>query len=77
MRTRTLSCPTCGTMQVFRPLDDEERAALRAEHGDRYYVDWYWRCTAQGCLSYYRHLRMSDGGLLPERFRAEEAAGPE
>jgi hypothetical protein len=75
MRTFRLDCPTCGTMQDFRPVNDEEKAAIREERGDpRHYVDWYWRCTAKGCLSYYRHLKKSDGGLLPEKFREEEAA---
>lgn len=75
MRTFRLACPTCGGMQVFRPLNAEEKAAVRAEKGDpRHYVDWYWRCTVKGCLTYYRHLNMSDRGTLPERFREEETA---
>ncbi|MFE5815579.1 hypothetical protein [Streptomyces sp. NPDC056479] len=76
MRTFRLSCPTCGTMQDFRPLNGAEKAAVRADKGVRY-VDWYWRCTAKGCLTYYRHLNMSDRGLLPEKFREEEAAAQE
>ncbi|MFD4410054.1 hypothetical protein [Streptomyces sp. NPDC058475] len=74
MRTRTLDCPTCGTMQVFRLLTDEEKAAIRSEKGDRHQVDNLWRCTAKGCLSYYRHLNKSDSDRLPEKFRDEEAA---
>jgi hypothetical protein len=61
-------------MQEFRPLNDEEKAAVRAERGDRHQVDNLWRCTAKGCVSYYRHLNKSDRGLLPERFRKEAAA---
>ncbi|MEU0072368.1 hypothetical protein ABZ027_22890 [Streptomyces sp. NPDC006332] len=74
MGTRTLDCPTCGTMQEFRGLTDEEKAAIRAEKGDRHPVDNLWRCTATGCLTYYRHLNKYDRGLLPEKFREEAAA---
>jgi hypothetical protein len=78
MATRTLHCPTCGGMEVFRPLNAEERAAVREERKDpRYYVDDLWRCTAKGCLTYYPHLRKRDRGLLPEKFREEEAAAAE
>jgi len=78
MRTFRLSCPTCRTMQDFRPLNDEEKAAVRKDKGDdRYRVDNLWRCTAKGCLTYYRHLNKYDRGLLPERFREEKAAEPE
>ncbi|WP_458243781.1 hypothetical protein [Streptomyces sp. MAI_2237] len=74
MRTRTLACPTCGDMQPFRLLDEKEKAAIRAEKGDDHQVDNLWRCTAKGCLTYYRHLNKYDRGLLPESFREEEAA---
>lgn len=74
MGTRKLACPTCGTMEEFRLLTDEERAAVREAKGERHRVDNLWRCTAKGCLSYYRHLNKHDGGLLPERFREEKAA---
>ncbi|WP_406329987.1 hypothetical protein [Streptomyces sp. NBC_00203] len=74
MRTRSLDCPTCGTMQDFRLLTDKEKAAIRSKKGDRHQVDNLWRCTAKGCLSYYRHLNKGDRGVLPEEFREEKAA---
>jgi hypothetical protein len=73
VRTRTLACPTCGGMQEFRLLDAAERAAVRAERGDRHQVDNLWRCTATGCLTYYRHLNRRDRGRLPDTFRGEAA----
>jgi len=75
MGTRTLDCPTCRTMQEFRLLTDEEKAAIRADKGDRHHVDNLWRCTAKGCLTYYRHLNKGDRGRLPDRFGEEAAAG--
>ena len=77
MRTFRLSCPTCGTMQDFRLVNDEEKAAIRADKGDRYQVDNLWRCMAKGCLTYYRHLNKYDRGSLPARFGEEEAAAKE
>ncbi|WSQ09247.1 hypothetical protein OG604_16520 [Streptomyces sp. NBC_01231] len=74
MGTRTLDCPTCRSMQEFRLLNDEEKAAIRAEKGDGHHVDNLWRCTAKGCLTYYRHLKKSDRGRLPDRFGEEAAA---
>ena len=68
------ACRTCGTMQDFRKLNEEERAAVRAEKKDpRHYVDNLWRCTAQGCLWYQPYLHTNGGGLLPERFKEEAA----
>lgn len=74
MRTRTLDCPTCRTMQVFRFLDDAEKAAVREKEGPRFFVGNLWRCTAKGCLTYYAQFHKAGYGLLPERFREEEAA---
>ncbi|MFJ3665176.1 hypothetical protein ACIPSE_01850 [Streptomyces sp. NPDC090106] len=78
-RTRSLDCPTCQGMQLFRLLNREEKAAVRAERGERLPVDNLWRCTAEGCLTYYPHLRKTRGLLLPERFRltAGETGGTE
>ncbi|GAA4998230.1 MULTISPECIES: hypothetical protein [Streptomyces] len=73
--TKSKSCPTCGTMQDFRRLDDAEKEAVRKDKGIQY-VDDYWRCTAPGCRTYQRYDKKSDRGLLPEEFR-EEAAAPE
>lgn len=75
--TRTLDCPNCRGMQEFRLLNGEEKAAIRAQKGDRHPVDNLWRCTAKGCLTYYRHLNKGDRDLLPERFREEEGAATE
>ncbi|MFI6852900.1 hypothetical protein [Streptomyces sp. NPDC050416] len=68
------ACRTCGTMQDFRKLNEEERAAVREEKKDpRHYVDNLWRCTVKGCLWYQPYLHTDGGGLLPERFREEAA----
>lgn len=74
---RSRACPTCGTMQEFRKLDDKERAAVRAAKGDRHFVNDLWRCTAVGCLTYFRAGNLGDRDLLPETFRKEEAATEE
>lgn len=66
-------CPTCRSRQDFRKLDDAEKAAVR-EEDKRHYVHDLWRCTAVGCLTYFRYGNMSDRGLLPEKFRTEPAA---
>ncbi|MGP2437361.1 hypothetical protein [Streptomyces sp. JW3] len=68
------ACPTCGTMQDFRQLTGEEKAAVREEKGDRYYVGDLWRCGAAGCRWYQPFFRTSGGGLLPERFGQPAAA---
>ncbi|MFI6008774.1 hypothetical protein ACIBAG_08065 [Streptomyces sp. NPDC051243] len=76
MGTRVLDCPKCGTMQVFRELNKEERAAVRAEmKNPRYYVDNLWRCTAKGCRTYFPQFHKAGYGLLPEEFGDEAAAG--
>ncbi|GHG93249.1 hypothetical protein [Streptomyces lanatus] len=75
--TRSRACPTCGTMQEFRKLDDDEKAAVRAKRGESHYVDDLWRCTAAGCLTYFRAGRLSDRDRLPESFVKEEAAAGE
>ena len=77
MTTISRMCPTCRSRQDFRRLDDAEKAAVREEKGDRHYVHDLWRCTADRCLTYYPHLRKRDRGLLPEKFREEEAAAAE
>ncbi|MEU5316473.1 hypothetical protein AB0G67_07070 [Streptomyces sp. NPDC021056] len=74
MGTRKLACPTCGTMEDFRLLTEAEKTAVREDKGAGYRVDNLWRCTAEGCLSYYRHLNKNDGGRLPDKFREEKAA---
>lgn len=66
-------CPTCRSRQDFQKLDDEEKAAVLKE-GDRHYMHDLWRCTAAGCLTYFRYGNMSDRGLLPEKFRKEPAS---
>ena len=71
--TKSRACPTCGGMQDFRPLNAAEKAAVRAEKGERHYVHDYWRCTVAGCLWYQRYDKRSDGGFLPETFREEPA----
>lgn len=68
MKKKSKACPTCGGMQDFRPLNDEERAAVREQKKINYVHD-YWRCTAAGCLSFQRYDKKSDNGLLPEKFR--------
>ncbi|MET9392253.1 hypothetical protein ABZY20_17955 [Streptomyces sp. NPDC006624] len=76
MATRVLDCPNCGTMQVFRVLNRDEREAVRAERKDpRSYVDNLWRCTAPGCRTYYPQFHKGGHALLPERFGEEPAAG--
>ncbi|KUO22027.1 hypothetical protein [Streptomyces dysideae] len=67
-------CLTCRSRQKFQKLNSDEKAAVRAEKGDRYYVDNLWRCTAVGCRWYQPYLHRGGGGLLPEEFRIEEAA---
>ncbi|MFH0518163.1 hypothetical protein ACHBTE_13395 [Streptomyces sp. M41] len=74
MATRTLDCPTCGTMQAFRLLDPAEKAAVREKEGPGFYVGNLWRCTAKGCLTYYPQFHKAGHGRLPERFAEEEAA---
>ncbi|MCD9872326.1 hypothetical protein [Streptomyces guryensis] len=71
---RDRECPTCGSMQEFRRLHDDEKAAVRERKGARYFVDDLWRCTAVGCLTYFPAGRRHEHGLLPEKFRKEEAA---
>ncbi|GAA3823979.1 hypothetical protein GCM10022403_066800 [Streptomyces coacervatus] len=66
-------CPTCpgsGT-QVFRPLNTEERKAVKPEH--RQLTD-LWRCTAVDCRWYQRWSKQSDGGQLPEDLKNPGAA---
>ncbi|MGV9454813.1 hypothetical protein [Streptomyces sp. NPDC003635] len=74
MRTRTLDCPTCGSMQAFRFLDDREKAALRKREGPQLFLDNLWRCTAAGCLTYYPQFNKAGYGRLPEEFREEGTA---
>ncbi|MGW6472305.1 hypothetical protein [Streptomyces nigra] len=74
MRTRRLDCPTCGTMQVFRFLEKDEKAWVREKEGPNFYVDNLWRCTAKGCLTYYPHMNKGGYGRLPEKFLEEETA---
>ncbi|MDT7842310.1 hypothetical protein [Streptomyces justiciae] len=69
-------CPTCRSRQDFRKLNDDEKAWVRAE-GSRSYVDNLWRCTAVGCLTYFRIGRINDRGLLPEKFKKEPPADAE
>ncbi|WP_329339184.1 hypothetical protein OG866_28980 [Streptomyces sp. NBC_00663] len=69
-------CRTCRGMQDFEKLDQDEKAWARAE-GGRTYVHDLWRCTAAGCLTYFRIGRINDHGLLPEKFRKEPAADAE
>ncbi|KOU67321.1 hypothetical protein ADK57_17310 [Streptomyces sp. MMG1533] len=68
------ACPTCGTWQDFRKLDDAEKAAVRKEKGPRHYVHDLWRCTAVGCLWYQPWHHTRGGDRLPEEFRKEAAA---
>ncbi|MGW2519210.1 hypothetical protein ACWC09_19780 [Streptomyces sp. NPDC001617] len=74
--TRTRACPNCGSMQEFRKLHDDEKAAVREAKGARHFVDDLWRCTAAGCRTYFRAGHLHDRGLLPEKFgnEKEEAA---
>jgi hypothetical protein len=66
-------CPTCRGGQEFRRLDEAEKAAVRADRGERHFVDHYWRCTAPGCRWYQRWSSRADGGLLPEELRMRAA----
>ncbi|WP_435210650.1 hypothetical protein [Streptomyces sp. bgisy034] len=77
MRTRTPDCPTCGTMQIFRFPDREERAAVREKEGPGFFSGNLWRCTGKGCLTYYPQFDNAGYGRLPEKFLAEETAAGE
>ncbi|GAB2844368.1 hypothetical protein GCM10027074_08870 [Streptomyces deserti] len=68
---RDKNCRTCRSMQVFRKLDDSERAAVKEKHP---YTHDLWRCTAVGCRWYQPWDKQSDGGLLPEELRIPAAA---
>lgn len=68
---RDKNCRTCRSMQVFRKLDDRERAAIKEKHA---FTADLWRCTAEGCRWYQPWHRQSDGGLLPEELKIEAAA---
>ncbi|MFF4354296.1 hypothetical protein [Streptomyces sp. NPDC001530] len=65
-------CPTCRSRQNFRKLNAQEKVAVRAEKGDRHFVDNLWRCTAKGCLWYQPYLHTRGGDCLPEKFREPE-----
>jgi hypothetical protein len=71
---RDRECPTCGSMQKFRQLDDAEKAAVREKNGARYFVNDLWRCTAVGCRTFFPAGRRHEHDLLPEKFGKEEAA---
>jgi len=66
-------CPTCRSRQMFRRLDDAEKAAVREKRGPRFFVGDLWRCTADKCLWYQPYLNRRKGDLLPESFRKETA----
>ena len=74
---RDRECPTCGSMEKFRLLNAEEKAAVREDKGARFFVGNLWRCPAVGCRTYFPAGRRHEHGLLPEKFRMEkeEAAG--
>ncbi|MFI6486400.1 hypothetical protein [Streptomyces sp. NPDC050564] len=69
-------CPTCGSRQDFRKLNDAEKAAVRAEKGERHFVNNLWRCTAKGCLWYQPYLHTRGGDRLPEKFRDDPTTEP-
>jgi hypothetical protein len=73
--TRVRWCPTCRKNQEFRKLREDEKAAVREKKGGRHFVNDLWRCTATGCVTYFRAGHLSDHDALPEKFRAETTAG--
>lgn len=61
-------CPTCRTMQPFRPVTPAEEDYIASRKG-RAEAAGYWRCAKPGCLWVQPYFSQAKGFSLPLAFR--------